>query len=131
MGPSTEQDTISPVVNQDVSAPVYGCGKSLLMIRYQVTYLKESEHLEKFLGNEAVAGRSARNYLQIQNKILHLKKTSLQSLTSLQSVNYGVSVTLRPVFMCLQCSETGEPKERDHHGREREHRFCEWLLSGS
>ena len=103
----------------------YGCGKYSNKVDAETCKLTDYlEHLGEFMDQGPSAWESLRNaYISVQNTLS--KPLETQVTKDPKDPKKIPMTTLRPTFICLQCSTISSIDDRDHHSSKTRHMLCE------
>ena len=88
---------------------------------------EQAEHLQEFMTNEAVSEKLTNAYVNLQS---HLGKAAeTQTTKDPKDPKKIPMTTLRPTYLCLQCSTISSLEDRDAHCQARKHQLCEFYTT--
>ena len=88
-----------------------------------------TEHLQEFMsGNVAVSEKLVNAFVNLQCTLARPLET--QTTKDPKDSKKTPMTTLRPTYMCLQCSTVSTVEDRDAHCEARKHQLCKCAFVG-
>ena len=82
-----------------------------------------AEHLQEFMSETTnVSERLTIAYMELQQLIT--KPLEAQTTKNPDDTKKSVITTLRPTYLCLQCSSVSSVEDRDSHCQAKKHQLC-------
>ena len=122
--PGSNTKTAAVVVQDMITfkGAEYGCGTFVGSLKTVQEIDNRSEHIQQFLSRPAeVVEKLTNSYTELQKFIA--KPSQAQTTKDPKDPKKISLLSLRPTYLCLQCSNVSSLGDRDSHSESRAHAF--------
>ena len=101
----------------------HGCGMSAYFVKRSKEFNVWTEHIQQFMSRPMdVIEKLTNSYTELQKLVARpLQAQTTKDPKDPKKVSF---ISLRPTYLCLQCSNVSSLEERDNHSESRGHVFC-------